>query len=135
MSTSADPRDSRTSVEDLAATAPAELAGEIRTATARVYACAQTWRSSPSWRGDKLDRKAYESIVAAAAEVDATPEVHTYRDVDHLVDVVARILNGWWPDSPGVRRDLHDAVEQLRHAAMQRTAWVRQARSMLGQQW
>jgi hypothetical protein len=52
-----------------------------------------------------------------------------------MVDVVARILNGWWPDAPGVQRDLHDAVDRLRRAAMHRPSWVRQARSMLGQPW
>lgn len=41
MSTSADSRDSRTSLEDLAAIAPADLAGEIRAATARMYTYAQ----------------------------------------------------------------------------------------------
>ena len=129
------PPDLHVSIEDLAAVTPAELAGEITAATARVRACAEAWRNSPSWRGDKLHRKAYDQVTRAVAEMDSLPQPATYRDVDHLVDVVARILNGWWPDTPGAQRDLHDAVEQLRRAAMLRTAWVRQARNMLGQPW
>jgi hypothetical protein len=88
------------SIETLAATTPAELADQIRTATARIYAHAQAWRSSPSWRGNKLDRKAYERLIAAVTELDSTPQPVTYRDVDHLVDVIAPILNGWWSESP-----------------------------------
>jgi hypothetical protein len=122
-------------VEELAAVTPADLASDIRTATAKVHTSARAWRSSPSWRGDKLHRKAYELVAVAGVELDSLPEPLSYRDVDHLVDVIAPILNGWWSDAPGPQRDLHDAVDELRHAAMHRTAWVRQARGMLGLPW
>lgn len=125
----------RASIETLAATTPAELADEIRTASARIYACAQAWRNSASWRGDKLDRKAYERLIAAVLELDSMPQPATYREVDHLVDAIAPILNGWWSPSAGPKQDLHDAVEDLRHVAMHRTTWVKQARGLLGQQW
>ena len=129
------PPDLQVTLEDLAAVTPADLAHEITAATARVHACAQAWRNSASWRGDKLHAKAYDQVISSVAAVDSLPQPATYRDVDHLVDVVARIVNGWWPDTPGAQRDLHDAVEQLRRAAMYRTIWVRQARGMLGQPW
>jgi hypothetical protein len=125
----------RASIETLAATTPAELADEIRTATAHIYACAQAWRSSTSWRGDKLDLKAYERLIAAVLELDSVPRATTYREVDHLVDVIAPILNGWWSPSPGPKQDLHDAVEVLRHVAMHRPTLVRHARALLGQHW
>jgi hypothetical protein len=135
VSTPAEPPDGRTSITDIAATSPIKLADEIRAAARRVYIYAQTWRSSLSWRGDKRQRKAYECVVVAIAELDATPEVQTYRDVDRLIDIVAPILTGWWPDSTGPQRDLSEAVSHLRQVAMHQVAWVRNARSMLGQSW
>jgi hypothetical protein len=123
------------SLEVLATVSPGELADGVRAATAHIYVCAQAWRSSSAWRGDKLQRKVYDCVVAAVAELDTVPAARTYRDVDRTVDVVARILNAWWPDAPGVQRDLHDAVDRLRQVAMHRVAWVRQARGMLGQPW
>jgi hypothetical protein len=99
---------------DRAAISPTDLAGDIRAAVARVYACAQAWRSSLSWRGDKFERRAYECVVIAAAEVAALPD----RDVDHLVHVVTPILSAWWPPASGLRREIHDAVEELRRIAM-----------------
>ena len=135
MSTPAEPRDARTNITDLASTTPAQLADDVHAATSRVYACAQRWRTSPSWRGDKPQRKAYECIAVAISELHASPDVLTYHDVDRLIDVVAPILNAWWPDSTGPQRDLSEAVEHLRQVAMRQVAWVRQARSMLGQSW
>ena len=134
MSTSPAPP-GRETVEALATVSPSEMADDIRAATADVYAYAQAWRSSPSWHGDKLQRKAYDCVAVAVAELDAIPAAQSYRDVDRLADVVARILNAWWPDTPGIQRDLHNAVDRLRRAAMHRTAWVRQARSMVGLPW
>ena len=79
--------------------------------------------------------RARDWVVAAVAGLDAVPAARTYRDVDRVVDVVARILNAWWPDTPGVQRDLYDAVDRLRRVAMHRVTWVRQARGMLGLPW
>lgn len=129
------PASEQRAIENLAATTPTELANDLRTATTRVHACAEAWRSSPSWRGDKLHRKAYEQLAAAITEFRSLPLPDTYRDVDHLVDAVAPILNGWWSSDSGPQQDLHDAVEQLRHVAMHKTALVRQARHLLGQPW
>jgi len=135
VGTPAELPDGRTSIADVAATSPTKLADDVRAAARRVYICAQVWRGSPSWRGDKRQRKAYESVVAAIAELDATSEVRTYRDVDRLIDIVAPILGGWWPDSTGPQRDLSEAVSDLRQIAMHQVAWVRNARGMLGQSW
>jgi hypothetical protein len=130
--TSSAPQDSQEAIRHLADVTPAALADEIRVATADVYARAQAWRRSPKWKGDKLDRRAYEVIAVAVAELDGVPQPRTHREVGHLVDAIAPILNAVWLDYPGPRKDLSDAVERLRHAAMHRTAWVRQARSLLG---
>jgi hypothetical protein len=128
------PQDPQEVIRELAAVTPAALADEIRAATADVYARAQAWRRSPKYRGgDKLHRKAYEVIAVAVAELDGLPEPRTHREVGHLVDAIAPILSAWWADDPGPQKDLSDAVERLRHVAMHRTAWVRQARSLLGQ--
>ncbi|MBO0880080.1 MAG: hypothetical protein J2P17_06920 [Mycobacterium sp.] len=111
-----DPDEDRDADADLAATSPTELSRDVRAAVGRVYACAQAWRSSPSWRGDKFERWAYECVVIAAAEVAALPD----RSVDHLVQVVTPILSAWWPAASGQRQDIHEAVEELRRIAMHR---------------
>jgi hypothetical protein len=128
-STASDPQQV---LADLAAITPAELADEIRAAAATVYARAQVWRRSSDFRGDRLHRKAYEVVALAVAELDAVPEPRTHREVGHLVDAIAPILNAWWADFPGPQKDLSDAVEALRRVAMHKTAWVRQARDLLG---
>jgi hypothetical protein len=130
--TSSAPQDPQEAIRRLAGVSPAALADEIRAATADVYARAQTWRRSAKWRGDKLDRRAYEVIAVAVAELDGVPAPRSHHDVGHLVDAVAPILNAVWLDYPGPHKDLSDAVERLRHVAMHRTAWVRQARNLLG---
>jgi hypothetical protein len=119
----------------LAAVTPAELAGDVQAALHRVNACAQAWRNSSSWRGTKSDRRAYECVAITFAEVATVPDPQTYRDVDHLVDVVAPILKAWWSPTTGPQQDLHEAVEELRKVAMHRVVLVRQARRLLGQQW
>jgi hypothetical protein len=129
---STSPHDPQRGLEDLAAVTPAQLAGEIRTAAADVYLCAQAWRSSAKWRGDKLDRKGYEVIAIAVADLNVAPEPATHREVNYLVDAVAPILKGWWSPYPGPQQDLFDAVERLRRIAMHRAASVQQARSLLG---
>jgi hypothetical protein len=132
MTSSTAPQDPQETVRRLAETTPADLADAIRAATADVYARAQAWRGSPKWRGDKLDRRAYDVIAVAVAALDRVPEPRTHREVGHLVDAVAPILGAVWLDYPGPRRDLAEAVERLRYVAMHRTAWVRQARDLLG---
>jgi len=72
-------------------------------------------------------------IATAVADLAVLPEPATLRDVDHLVDAIAPILNAWWSPYPGPRQDLSDAVERLRPIAMRRPALVKQARSLLGQ--
>jgi hypothetical protein len=124
--------DPRRALEELAAITPAQLADEIRAATAEVYLRAQAWRRSAKWRNDKLDRRAYERVAVAVAELDALPAPTNHREVGHLVDAIAPILNTAWNPYPGPEHDLFEAVERLRRVAMHRTAWVRQARSLLG---
>ena|SRR5947209_7023863 len=132
MNSSTAPEDPQQVIRDLAEITPAELADDIRAAAAAVYARAQAWRRSPTFRGDRLHRKAYEVVVVAIAELDAVPTPRTHREVGHLVDAIAPILSAWWDDYPGPQKDLSDAVEALRRVAMHRTAWVRQARGLLG---
>lgn len=132
MTSSTAPHDPDEAIRRLADTTPADLADAIRAATAEVYARAQDWRRSDKWRGDKLDRRAYEVIAVAVAELDGVPAPRTHREVGHLVDAIAPVLGAVWLDYPGPRKDLADAVEALRHVAMHRTAWVRQARDLLG---
>ncbi len=129
MNSTADPHQV---LADLAAITPAELADEIRAAAATVYARAQAWRRSPNFQGDRVHRKAYEVVAFAVAELEGVPEPRTHREVGHLVDAIAPILNAWWADFPGPQKDLYDAVEALRRVAMHKTAWVRQARDLLG---
>jgi hypothetical protein len=69
------PQQQRASLEAMAAITPTDLADDIRAATARVHVCAQAWRQSAYWRGDKLHRKAYEQVVTAAVELDSVPQV------------------------------------------------------------
>ena len=67
--------------------AGARVAGGNGTKLPASTMLAQAWRASPKWKGDKLDRKAYEVIGVAVAELDALPAPITHRDVDRLVDV------------------------------------------------
>jgi hypothetical protein len=132
MTGSTAPHDPQRKLEHLAAIPPVQLAGEIRAATADAYLCAQAWRRSPKWRGDKHDRKGYEVIAVAVANLSVVPEPATHRDVGRLVDAIAPILKAWWSPYPGPQQDLFDAVERLRQVAMHRTASVQQARRLLG---
>jgi hypothetical protein len=130
MTSNTESGDLQGTLQALAAVTPAQLDGEIRTATRDVYASAQAWRRSPSWTGDKLTRKGYEVI--AIADLDAIPTAATYPEVGHLVDAIAPILNGWWSPYRGPQQYLHNAVERLRKVAMWRVGHVRQARQLLG---
>jgi hypothetical protein len=132
----ANPDPERAAAEDqalreLAALTPAQLANEIRTDAAEVYARAQTWRRSSTWTGDKHDCKAYDSIAVMKAELDALPEPVNHDEVYQYVKTVGPVLNQWWSDQPGPQHDLHQAIDQLRRTAMHRIGWAADARRIL----
>jgi hypothetical protein len=120
-------------MQHLAGLTPAQLTADIRAAMAHLSLAVETWHRSPRWRDDTCDRRAYETVLAATAQLNGLPEPDDHRGVRRLAEAVSPILNLWWPDRPGPEHDVAEAVEWLRRAALARPRWAEDARRMLGE--
>jgi hypothetical protein len=116
-------------VRDLAAVTDQQLAADIRAAAVAALARVDELVAGGTWPAAAHDKATYSTLRQAAERLAALPADAGPVDVRAAV---APILGVFWPNSPAVMLPAHDAIEELRQAAMHRWALVRDARWITG---